>query len=96
MASDHAHRESTDESQTRYERTKRDFEEMNLEQKASFLLEATASTLARGLEEVGRSVGEELEDLFRRARKRHRTSKKKDPHGPGAAEPETSQRSAPR
>ncbi len=73
-----------------YERTRRDFDEMRLEDKAIFLVEATASTLARGIEEASRAAADELDDLF------HRKTRKKDKKrgGPGAAEPETAQQQA--
>lgn len=73
-----------------YERTRRDFDEMRLEDKAIFLVEATASTLARGIEEASRAVADELDDLFRRGTRK----KQKERSGPGAAEPETAQRKA--
>lgn len=80
----------------RYERTKRDFQNLSFEQQASFLLEATASAAARGLEHAGRTLASEIEDLFRTARRRARKQNRKESASPGPAEPETSQRSAPR
>jgi len=80
---------------SRYERTKHDFSELNTEEQASFLIEATASVLAQGLEEAGRRVAEELESLFRRSGRSSSRDRGKDAR-PGAAEPETSQRTAPR
>jgi hypothetical protein len=80
---------------SRYERTKQDFSEMNTEEQASFLIEATASVLAQGLEEAGRRVAEELEALFRRSGRPSPRDRGEDAR-PGAAEPETSQRTAPR
>ena len=80
---------------SRYERTKHDFSELNTEEQASFLIEATASVLAQGLEEAGRRVAEELESLFRRSGRSSPRDRGKDAR-PGAAEPETSQRTAPR
>lgn len=79
-----------------YERTKRDFQNLSFEQQASFLLEATASAAARGLEHAGRTLASEIEDLFRGARRRARKQHRKESASPGAAEPETSQRSAPK
>jgi hypothetical protein len=82
-----------DDARARYERTKRDFEDMSLEQQASFLVEAGASALARGLEQAGRSLADEIDRIFRKTRPgRHGDTGS----GPGPAEPETSQRSAPR
>ncbi|MFB6098770.1 MAG: hypothetical protein ABEK84_06620 [Salinibacter sp.] len=80
----------TDES---YERVRRDFEELEIETRARFLIEASASTLAKGLEEVGRVLAEGIEDTVRRA---NRSSERTAPHEPGAAEPETAQQQAPK
>lgn len=78
---------------SRYDDTRRRFEELDMEEQASFLVEATASTLARGVTQVGEVLADGLEDLLRRARKRGRNAGRK---GPGAAEPETAQRQTPR
>lgn len=84
-----------DQHQDRYHQARRRFEELDVEEQASFLVEATASTLAQGLEQAGRALAGSLQDLARQARKsstRSRTSS----HRPGAAEPETAQRQTPR
>ena len=88
--------DAPDDSRDHYERTRRDFEEMSFEQQASFLVESTASALARGLEHAGRSLADELERLFRKGRKPSSERNRNGEPSPGPAEPETSQRSAPR
>jgi len=77
-----------------YRRTRDTFNEMTLEDQATFLVEATTSMLARGIEEAGRVMAEGLDDLFRHktAHKRH----SEDAKGPGPAEPETAQQRRPR
>lgn len=51
----------------RYHETRRQFDELRLEDKAVFLLEATVSTLGRGLEQAGRVLGDALENAFNEA-----------------------------
>lgn len=80
---------------SRYERTQRDFREMPLEQQAAFVIEAAASVLARGLEHIGRRLAEELDAVAHRAASGPEAERSKDA-GPGPAEPETAQRTAPR
>jgi hypothetical protein len=58
------------------------------------LVEATASVLARGVEQVGQAVADGLDDLFHRARPSPSASSRE--RGPGPAEPETSQQRRPR
>jgi len=55
------------ESEGRYRHTREAFHELPLEQQARFLVEATASTMARGLEVVARSVADDMEEAFRSA-----------------------------
>jgi hypothetical protein len=83
-----------DEQKSRYDEARRTFDELNVEEQASFLVEATASTLARGVLQVGETLAEGLEDVLRQARKR--SSPGSTGKRPGPAEPETSQRQAPR
>lgn len=40
------------------------FDQLDVEDKAIFLVEATLSTVARGIEEVGRVLADELDTLF--------------------------------
>lgn len=75
-----------------YDQTRRDFEELEVEEQARFLIEASASTLAKGLERVGRMLADELEDVMHQA---DRSSASSGGTRPGAAEPETAQRQAP-
>jgi hypothetical protein len=86
----------TDQNDThhRYDDARRSFDHLEVEEQARFLVEATASTLAHGLLRAGEALADGLEDALRRARKRSAPSGKK--RGPGAAEPETAQRQAPR
>ena len=79
----------TDES---YDRMRRDFEDLEVEKRARFLIEASASTLAKGLEEVGRVLADGLEDVMGKAERQPASGS--DPSGPGPAEPETAQRQA--
>lgn len=74
-----------------YDRVRRDFEELEVEKQTRFLIEASASTLARGLEQVGHVLVEGLEDVMRRERRSRSCSEES---GPGPAEPETAQRQA--
>ncbi len=76
-----------------YRRTRDTFNEMNIEQQATFLVEATASMVACGVEEAGRVVADGLSDIFRPRQQTKRRGK--GPHGPGPAEPETAQQRRP-
>lgn len=75
-----------------YDRMRRDFEELEVEKQARFLIEASASTLADGLERVGHMLADELEDVMHPA---DPSSASSGEARPGAAEPETAQRQAP-
>jgi len=79
----------TDES---YDQVRRDFEELGVEKQAQFLIEAGASTLAKGIEEVGRALADGLGDAVHRT---DRGASAPGESGPGPAEPETAQRQAP-
>lgn len=89
---------STDSSsRDRYDQTRRDFDAMNLEKQATFLVEASVSMLARGIEEAGHALADGLDDVFEQARRgRGSASEPATKSGPGPAEPETSQRQAPK
>ena len=84
----------SDSEDAQYEQTRRRFDELDVEAQSRFLVEAAASTLARGVVQVGEVLAEGLEDVLRRAR-RPRSAGSGGPR-PGAAEPETSQRRRPR
>lgn len=86
--------QDSDSTRDTYRRTRDTFNEMKLEEQATFLVEATASMLARGVEEVGRIVADGLSDVFR-ARSHHSTEGKDSAHRPGPAEPETAQQRRP-
>ena len=83
----------SDSEDAQYEQTRRRFDELDVEAQSRFLVEAAASTLARGVVQVGEVLAEGLEDVLRRAR-RPRSAGSGGPR-PGAAEPETSQRRQP-
>ncbi len=72
-----------------YDRTRRDFEALPFEDRALFLIEGAASTVAHGILHAGRAAADELDDLFRRTAKRSR------PGASRAAEPETGSTQAP-
>ncbi len=83
-----------DHKESRYDEARRNFDELDVEKQTRFLIEATASTLARGVLEVGETLAHGLEDIMRQAKgpSSHGSTGKR----PGAAEPETAQRQAPR
>ncbi len=54
----------------RYDDTRRAFEELSPEEQARFLLEATASSLMRGIEFVAGAVADEMESAVRKAREK--------------------------
>lgn len=78
-----------------YDQARRSFEELEADEQASFLVEATATTLARGLEQAGRTLAEGLQQFVRQAQRRSSSSPDAS-SAPGAAEPETAQRQTPR
>jgi len=80
---------ATDET---YEQTRRRFDDLEMEQQAQFLIEASASALARGVEQAGKVLADGLRDVVHGPRRPSRASEA----GPGAAEPETAQRQAPK
>lgn len=51
----------------RFHEARRQFDDLSLEDKAVFLLEATVSTFARGLEQAGRALGDAMEQAFAEA-----------------------------
>ncbi|MFO8100245.1 MAG: hypothetical protein R6T83_11575 [Salinibacter sp.] len=83
---------ANESNESRYDQTRRQFEAFSPEERTRFLIEATASTLAQGIESVGRTLAHGLQDTVRRARQRSGGDGSK----PGPAEPETSQRQQPR
>jgi hypothetical protein len=82
-----------DSRTSRYQQARRRFDELEIEERSRFLIEATASTLAEGVVQAGTLLADGIEEALRRARRASEA-----PHGqqPGAAEPETAQRQRPR
>ncbi len=78
-------------SENSYEQLRRAFDELDVEKRARFLIEASASTLAAGLEQVGHVLAHGLEDVMHEG---PRSSGSSSDTGPGPAEPETAQRQA--
>lgn len=83
----------SDPNDPRYDQARRRFDELDVEEQACFLVEATATTLARGVEQAGELLATGLEDVLRQAKQR---TSARDRESPGAAEPETAQRRTPR
>lgn len=75
------------ENSEQYRDARKQFDELRIEDKAVFLLESTVTTLARGLETLGLSIGETLERTFDEAERRSRRSTTSDD---GDTEPEDS------
>ncbi len=82
-----------DSPKSRYNQARRQFDDLAPDEQAQFLIEATASTLAHGIERVGKVLARGLQDTVRRAQKQSASG---SATGPGAAEPETAQRRRPR
>lgn len=78
-------------SEDSYEQLRQAFDELDVEKRTRFLIEASASTLAAGLEQVGHVLAHGLEDMMH---ERPRSSDSSSGTGPGPAEPETAQRQA--
>lgn len=76
-----------------YEQARSRFDRMNLEDQATFWVETTASLLARGVQEAGRSIAREMDHFFSGFQRRKERTQS---GGPGPAEPETAQQRAPR
>lgn len=65
--------EPEQERKEKYHRVRSDFDELHTDEKVVFLLEATVSTLARGIDAFGRAVSDEINSAFsRRAGKKAR------------------------
>lgn len=82
------------DSHSHYDEARRNFDDLDVEERARFLVEATASTVAHGLLQAGEALADGLEDAIRQARRR--SARQSEERGAGAAEPETAQRQAPR
>lgn len=79
-----------------FHRVRRDFEALQIDEQAQFLIRASASTLARGIEQAGKALAAGLGETMHQACSP--TPPHKDTPGaeePGPAEPETAQRQVP-
>ena len=85
---------NADQSRDRYDEARRNFDGLDVEERARFLVEATASTVAHGLLQASEALADGLEEAIRRARRR--SARRSGKQGAGPAEPETAQRQAPR
>lgn len=59
--------ERSEERKEQYKRVRNEFEDLQIEDKALFLLEAMVSTVARGVEQAGKGFADEIDKAFRRA-----------------------------
>lgn len=74
--------EQAQERKERYRRVRSDFDDLDTEDKVLFLMEATVSTIARGVDEFGRAVSDELNKAFsRRAEKKERAHREDEAGG---------------
>ena len=82
----------------RYHQAREAFDELKIEDRAIFLLEATVTTVARGVEEAGRALADELDRFFHgfRAERAEPSEPSRGAAKPGPAEPPTSAQTAPR
>ena len=78
-----------------YHQAREAFDDLKIEDRAVFLLEATVSTVARGVEEAGRILADELDRLFSSFRKEEPEASR-GTASPGPAEPPTAEQVAPR
>lgn len=72
-----------------YDRARKEFEELRTEDKAVFLVEAVASTVARGVEQIGRAIADEFDRAFKNRSESSGTESHEKANGNGAAAPET-------
>jgi len=80
----------SDSHDSRYREARRHFDELEIEERSRFLIEATASTLADGVMRAGEVLADGIEETLRQAR--GASGRSSDRRQPGAAEPETAQR----
>lgn len=62
-------RERSAEQKEKYKRVRSEFDDLEIEDKALFLLEATVGTVARGVEQFGKGFAEEIDKAFRQAKR---------------------------
>jgi hypothetical protein len=55
-------------NQEQFDKARREFDQLRAEDKAVFLLEATVSTIARGVEQFGQAVVDEIDRAFKKKR----------------------------
>jgi len=60
-----------DRDKTAYDRARNRFNELNPEEQARFLVEATASSLASGIKKASSMLADGIEDTVRRARQQN-------------------------
>ncbi len=86
--------ERSEERKEQYKRIRMEFEDLEIEDKALFLLEATVSTVARGIEQVGKGFADEVDKAFRSAaRQKEEEGAKQNgapPEGEGTPPPNVS------
>ncbi len=56
----------------KYERVRSDFDALSSEEKVVFLLEASVTTVARGIDALGRAISDEINDAFNKRSRRKR------------------------
>lgn len=83
--------EQNEARREQYTRTRTEFDHLAIEDKALFLIEATVSTLARGLEEAGQVLANELDRWFHPPAERAEEDAEPDPGTPPGAAPKTKQ-----
>ena len=82
-----------------YRQAREAFDGLKIEDRAVFLLEATVSTVARGVEEAGRVLANELDRMFSAFHsegERGPETSSRSASSPGPAEPPTAEQTAPR
>jgi len=67
------------ENSDQYKNARHAFDDLAWDQKALFIIEATFTTLARGLEEAGRSLGRMIDDTFTPPTEEKASSSEKKP-----------------
>ncbi|GEM_PF-3237974 len=83
--------EQGQERKERYRRVRSEFDDLETEDKVLFLMEAAVSTIARGVDEFGRAVSDELNKAFsRRAERRRRHDEGSGKTAAGSSENDTS------
>ncbi|MGI9174782.1 MAG: hypothetical protein ACR2GR_05645 [Rhodothermales bacterium] len=78
-----------------YRQAREAFDHLKIEDRAVFLLEATVSTVARGVEDAGRVLANELDRMFS-AFRQEGPEASRSAASPGPAEPPTAKKTAPR